>query len=453
MVTPQAEQAAATQLMEQAKEHLANPASEALQGQLQQSHPAQIAEMLTGLPSEDRQKVVEALPSEAIPSVLAEMQTAVRNSLLANLDVGVLTETVCVLPEPYAAKLLESLPNNVADEIRETLDPKARERIDATLEWPKGTAGRLMHVDAVSVRAHVTIAAAQRYLRFRKTAPHNSDGLMVVDRANRYLGKVTYAALLTNPPEATIESILDPRAVAVQASLSEEETARLFEQRDLFSVAVVNADGALIGRIAVDDVVDVIRRLADQRMLNLSGMTREDDTFGPVLPSARKRAIWLGINLMTAFLASSVIGLFEHTLDKIVALAVLMPIVSSMGGITGSQTLALVIRGLSIGSITSLNARRLARKELAVGGLNGVLWALMVALVTMLWFGDFRLGLIIAAALVLNMTVAALAGWGLPLLLTKLGQDPAIAGSVLLTTVTDVVGFFAFLGLATVVLL
>jgi magnesium transporter len=339
----------------------------------------------------------------------------------------------------------------VGDAIRESLDPEQRQRVDATLAWPEGSAGRIMHVDAVSVRADVSLEVVSRYLRRRKSVPANYDGLMVIDREGTYLGKLGFGTLLTADPEASVGDVMD-KVQAVDVCMDQNEVAGLFERRDLMSVAVIDAAGKLLGRIAVDDIVDVIRAQADAQVLGMAGLEEGEDLFAPVVPSARRRAVWLGINLLTAFLASWVIGLFEATLEKIVALAVLMPIVASMGGITGSQTLTLAIRGLALGQVSAANTRWLTTKELAVGFLNGLLWAVVVAVVAIVWFRDLGIGAVIAVALIINMAAAALAGVLVPLILERFGIDPAISGSVVLTTVTDVVGFMSFLGLATLFL-
>ena len=440
-------------LVEMAFEYCADEGMNELKGHLQNQNPAELAELLESLPVDERITIAESIDPDDMPRVLAELNPASREIIAESIGVEGLVKSVNVLPEPYAAELLQSLPEGVAEQIRESLDPHARGRLDAILEWGEGSAGRLMHVDAVSIRADITLAAVQRYLRMRKSVPFNSDLLMVVDREGNYLGNLSYGAILTQQPDLLVESVMDATATSVEATTSEDEVVRLFERRDLLSVAVVNGEGTLIGRISVDDVMDLIRNKAGQQMMHMANLHENDDTFGPVWPSTRKRGVWLGINLLTAFLASWVIGLFQDALDKIVALAVLMPIVTSMGGITGSQTLALVIRGLSLGTLTSANARKLALKELSVATLNGLFWALMVAIVTVFWFQDYLLGGIIAFAMIINMAVAALSGWGLPIILNKLGQDPAISGSVLLTTITDVIGFMAFLGLATLVFL
>jgi len=309
-----------------------------------------------------------------------------------------------------------------------------------------------MNTDAVTVRGDVTLEVVMRYLRKRGELPDTTDKLIVVDRNDFYLGVLSLSDLLTHSPAEQVATVMKSDVQALLESTSVSKVTHLFEHRDLISAPVVNEYGKLLGRITIDDVVDEIRDSTEHSMLGMSGLDENEDMFAPVLVSARHRAIWLGLNLLTAFLASWVIGLFETTIEKIVALAVLMPIVASMGGIAGSQTMTLVIRGMAVGQVGSANASRVFTKELSVGFINGVLWAIVVAIITGLWF-SYQIGLIIAAAIVVNMVIAAAAGVMIPLLLKKFGADPALGGSVMLTTVTDVVGFMAFLGLATLVLL
>jgi magnesium transporter len=276
---------------------------------------------------------------------------------------------------------------------------------------------------------------------------------MVVDRQNRYQGILRLRQILTSRPDERVKDVMDAAYPAIAAETPSHEVAQQFEELDLISAPVVDAAGRLLGRITIDDVVDVIREESQRSLMNMAGLDEEEDMFAPVLTSTRRRAVWLGINLVTAFLAAWVIGLFEGTLEKIVALAVLMPIVASMGGIAGSQTLTLVIRGLALGQVERGNAPVLFLKEIGIGALNGVLWALVVAALVVVWFGNWEIGGIIAIAILLNLLCAAGAGVAIPLLLHRFGVDPALAGSVVLTTVTDVVGFFAFLGLASLLLL
>jgi magnesium transporter len=280
-----------------------------------------------------------------------------------------------------------------------------------------------------------------------------TDSLMVVDRFDRYQGVLPLATLLTSDPDSSVAEVMEHDIEGISANMKDADVARLFEDRDWVSAPVIDDDGKLLGRITIDDVVDVIREEADHSFMSMAGLDEEDDIFAPALLSARRRAIWLGVNLATAFLASWVIGLYEATLERVVALAVLMPIVASMGGIAGSQTLTIMIRGLALGQVGSSNARTLMLKEIAVSVMNGLIWSLVVALIVTAWFHNVEIGAIIAAALIVNLVCAALAGFGIPLALKRIGVDPALAGSVLLTTITDVVGFVAFLGLGTWLLL
>jgi len=288
-----------------------------------------------------------------------------------------------------------------------------------------------------------------RYLRLRGEIPELTDNLMVVDRFDHYQGLLSLATLLTSDPDASVAEVMDRAVDGILASTTDDAVARLFEDRDLISAPVVDEAGKLLGRITIDDVVDVIREEADHSLMSMAGLDEENDIFAPAMLSARRRAVWLGINLATAFLASWVIGLYEATLEKVVALAVLMPIVASMGGIAGSQTLTIMIRGLALGQVGPTNARTLMNKEILVSIMNSIIWSVVVAIVATAWFQNTDIGLIIAAALMINLVCAALAGFSIPLALKHLGIDPALAGGVLLTTVTDVVGFMAFLGLGT----
>jgi len=310
-----------------------------------------------------------------------------------------------------------------------------------------------MSADVISVRKDVTLAVVLRYLRRLKPLPPHTDALMVIDDHGIYLGKLTIANVVTELPDTLVAEVMGEAIDWVRADASEHDVAVLFERRDLVSVAVVSEQGELLGRITVDEAVDIILAEADKALLASAGLNEDEDLFAPVLPSARRRAVWLGINLATVFLAAWVIGRFEEALDKIVALAVLLPVVASMGGIAGSQTLTLTIRGLALGQVSSANLRWLSNKELAVGLLNGIAWSLVVALVTYAWFQDMGIALIIAAAMVLNLVAAAFSGVLIPVILNRMGIDPALSGAVVLTTVTDVVGFLSFLGLATLFLL
>jgi magnesium transporter len=333
------------------------------------------------------------------------------------------------------------------------MDSRDRDRLNAVLAWEPDTAGGLMNTDTVSVRPDVTLETVLRYLRMRGDVPDNTDSLFVVNRHDRYLGSLDLTRLLTEDPERAVGEVMDAEAPRITPGMPAGEVASLFEDRDLLSAAVVDADGRLLGRITVDDVVDVIRDEAEHSVMSMAGLDEEADMFAGVVPSARRRGVWLGINLATAFLAAWVVGLFESTIENIVALAVLMPIVASMGGVAATQTLTLIVRGIALGQVERANARWLLTKEIAVALLNGLAWATVVAGVSFLWFRNWKIAAVIFAAMVVNLFAAALAGVLVPLALKRMGVDPAVAGGVVVTTVTDVVGFASLLGLGTLVLL
>jgi magnesium transporter len=346
------------------------------------------------------------------------------------------------------ADLLPELPDETVAQIMFAMDRETRQRLDAVLSYPEDTAGGLMNVDFVMVRENIPVEGVLRYLRIRGELPEYTNRLFVVDRQNRLVGGVLTTRLLTSDVRQRIGEIMEKDLVKFTALTPDTKVADAFERYNIITAPVVDDDDRLLGRITIDDVVDVIREQADHSVLARAGLKEEEDIFAPVAQSTKNRAVWLGVNLVTAFIASWVIGQFEATIGKLVALAVLMPIVASMGGNAGTQTLTVVIRGMAVGTITAANAKRVLHKELMVGGLNGLIWAVVVAAVATLWFKDYALGLIIAAAMVINLVFSALAGVLLPLVFRRLGIDPALAGGVALTTVTDVVGFLAFLGLA-----
>jgi magnesium transporter len=322
------------------------------------------------------------------------------------------------------------------------------------LGYPEDSAGGLMNSDMVTVRPEVTLDVVMRYLRrFKEGLPNITDNLIVVNRNGRYLGVIYLTDLLTHDPDDSVAEVMTLKVQPISASLDARNVANRFEQLDLVSAPVVDDDGRVLGRITVDDVMDVIREEADHQFMGQAGLSETEDMFAPVLLSARRRALWLGINLLTAFLASWVIGQFEATIQQIVALAVLMPVVASMGGIAGTQTLTLAIRGIALGQLSAKNMRWLLAKEMAVSLINSAVWALVVAAIAYLWFGNTDIALVIGVAITINLLAATFSGALLPLLLQRLGIDPALAGGVILTTVTDVVGFMAFLGLATLFLL
>jgi magnesium transporter len=329
------------------------------------------------------------------------------------------------------------------------MDQQDRARIERVLTYSEDTAGGLMTTDAITIRARVTMDVVLRYLRRHSEIPSMTDSLIVVNSQDQYIGLLPLRTLLVSDPSASVREMMITDIDPIPANMPDTEVARLFERNDWVSAPVVDENRKLLGRITIDDVVDVIREDADHSFMSMAGLDEEQDTFAPILRTTPRRALWLGINLLTAFVAASVINLFQETIEKVVALAVLMPIVASMGGIAGTQTLTVLVRGIAVGQISRSNQGWLINRELAVGMINGFLWAAVVGVAASLWFNDWTLSLVIAIALIINLITAALTGATLPLFLNRIGIDPALAGGVILTTVTDVVGFLSFLGLAT----
>jgi magnesium transporter len=412
-------------------------------------HPAEIASLIESLPPAKREIVWEFVDPELEGDVLIELNEEVRSELISGMDAEELIAATEGMEVDDLADLIGDLPETLNERVLRSMDAQDRERLSAVLGFEEDSAGGLMNLDAVTVRPDVTIEVVLRYLRMRGELPDRTDRLFVVNRHDKYLGGLDITRLLTEDPEATVGEVMDSSVEGISPGTAALEVAKLFEDHDLVSAAVVADDGKLLGRITIDDVVDVIREEAEHSVLSMAGLDEDEDTFAGVRSSARRRSVWLAANLATAFLAANVVGLFEATIEKVVALAVLMPIVASMGGIAGSQTLVLIIRGLALGHVEQTNARWLLRREIAVGLLNGLVVATLVGLAAGLWFRAWTIGLIIFAALMINLFAAALAGVGVPLFLKRMGIDPAIAGGVILTTVTDVVGFASLLGLGT----
>jgi magnesium transporter len=420
---------------------------------LEGTHPARTAGLLESLPTPMRLQAWEAVDNDVAGQVLVHLHGEARAGLVVATEMEELVDIVQGMDLDDLTDLMQDLPLATSRALLQSLDRRKGERLRAMLSYPEDSAGGLMNTDHITVRRNVSLGTVLRYLRALGDLPDHTDKFMVVDRQERYLGILRLRRLVTGRPELLVSEAMESDFPPIPASVADEEVARRFSDQDLVSSPVVNDEGRLVGRITVDDVVDVIRGESEQTLMNLAGMDEDEDMFAPVLLSARRRALWLGINLVTAFIAAWVIGLFEGTLEKIVALAVLMPIVASMGGIAGSQTLTVMIRGLALGQVERRNARILMAKEIGVGLLNGLLWAIVVAGLAVVWFGSVGIGGTIAAAMVINLFCAAIAGVIIPLALRRMGIDPALAGSVVLTTVTDVVGFLAFLGLATLLLL
>ncbi|OZG70547.1 magnesium transporter [Hahella sp. CCB-MM4] len=412
--------------------------------------PSDIAHLLESSPPKERKLLWQLVDDELEGEVLQYLSDEIRSDFLSEMNAQDVIDIAEDFEVDDLADLLQQLPEAVISEVLDSMDSQDRQRLEEVLSYPEDSAGGLMNTDMVTVRPDITVDVVLRYLRSHKSLPNMTDSLVVVNRKDMFIGVLPVTTLLVSSLSSTVREIMRTDVDGIPATLSDREVALLFERHDLVSAPVIDSSGRLLGRITIDDVVDVIREDADHEIMSMAGLDEEEDMFAPIMKTAKSRAVWLGINLITAFLASAVIGIFEETIAKVVALAVLMPIVASMGGIAGSQALTLVIRGMATGKVAPSNIRWLMNRELLVGAFNGTLWAVVVATAAMVWFNDMTIGLLIASAMLINLTVAALAGTALPLILKTMKVDPALAGGVILTTVTDVVGFMSFLGLATI---
>src|SRR5882672_8762801 len=410
-------------------------------------HPAEIALLIESLPPAQREVVWNFVEPEIEGDVLVELNDEVRQAVIEGMDADELLAAAEGMELDDLADLVGDLPEAVSLQLVKSMDAKDRDRLKAVLSYEHDTAGGLMNTDTVSVRSDVSVEVVLRYLRMRGELPDKTDRLFVVDRNDHYLGTVALTRLLTEDPEKVVGDIIDPDAPRIAPENPAHEVARLFQDRDLVSAAVVDASGKLLGRITVDDIVDVIREEAAHEVMSAAGLRDEEDVFAGVLQSTQRRLVWLGINLVTAFLAAAVVSRFVGTIEKVAALAALMPIVASMGGIAGTQTVTLIIRGIALGQIEWVNARWLLWKEIAVGGLNGLIWAAVVGAVTIVWYGTWRIAAIIAAATLINLLAAAAVGVVVPLILRRMRIDPALSAGVILTTFTDCIGFATLLGL------
>jgi len=421
--------------------------------QLKDLHPGEIALLLEAIKPKDRTLIWPGIEVSIQGEVLKEVNEDVQSQLIDEMSVDALVKATEKLDTDDLADIVPNLPESAVHSLLLTLDYKHREHLNKVLEYPKDSAGGLMNTDFITVRPDVTISAVIRYLRLLKEMPVDTDQVFVVDRNFTYLGSLLISTLLTEEPEQVILSLINSDfSKPIYADTDEAEVALLFEQRNLISAPVIDENKQLVGRITIDDVVDVIRDQAEHSVMSMVGLDEDEDVFAPIVQSTMRRSIWLGVNLVTAFIAVYFIGLFEATLQQKIALAILMPVVASMGGIAGTQTLIIVTRGIATGRVTTANIKSLINKEVAVSVLNGVIWSIVIALATYYWFSDIVLSVVIGLAIIVNLVVAAFSGAFLPLLLTKLKIDPALAGGVILTTITDVIGFVAFLGLAALVI-
>lgn len=411
---------------------------------------ATIAHLLESSPHNAREVLWQLVEKTNEGEVLNYLNEDIQADFLGKLSPEEVVSMTEGLETDDIADILQQLPEKVISQVLLAMDELDRNRLETVLSYQEDTAGGLLNTDTITVRPSHTLDVVLRYLRRHTEIPLMTDKLIVVNREDHLVGVLPLRKLLVSDPNNTVDEVMITNYDAIPVTMSANEVAQLFERMDLVSAPVVDEDGKLLGRITIDDVVDVIRDDADHSLMGMAGLDEEEDTFAPVLKTSKRRALWLGINLLTAFIAASVISQFSETIDQVVALAVLMTIVASMGGVAGNQTLTLVIRSMALGQIGKTNARWLMNRELKVALLNGILWAAVAAIVAALWFSDITLGYIFAGAMIINLLTAALAGAYLPMLLKSLKIDPALAGGVALTTITDVVGFLSFLGLATI---
>ncbi len=424
-----------------------------LQKKLDSLHPADVAYILESLPLDQRLIVWELVKAECDGDILLEVSDAVRESLIATMDSEELLAATENLDTDEIADLAPDLPKDVMQELLDSLDSQNRVHLQSALSYPEDSVGGLMDFDMVSIREDISLEVVLRYLRRLGELPSHTDKLFVVDRAGRFRGVLPLKRLLVHDPEAHVAAVMSSDAVIFHPDDEAGEAASAFERYDLISAPVVNHHNELVGRLTVDVVMDFIREESDSEMLGLAGLKEEEDLFAPVWRSLQNRWTWLAVNLVTAFIASRVIGMFETSIEKIVALAALMPIVAGIGGNSGNQTTTMIVRALALGQLHSGNMKKLLLKEISVSILNGLLWGGIIGLIAFFLYHSAALGAVMTGAMLLNLLLAALMGVLIPLVMHKLGRDPAVGSSVLITAVTDSGGFFIFLGLATIFLL
>ena len=412
---------------------------------------SEIAHALESSPPKQRKLFFSLLETNEEGDVLADLGEEIQQDLVSSISNEELAEAVKELEPDETVDILQNLPEERMNTILSKMSLRDRKRIEIGLTYPENTAGGLLNTDVISVRPSHSIEVVINYLRDQKELPNNTDKIFVVNKEDEYVGELAIGKIITCRPKLSVREVMDTNANPIFVNQDDKEVATIFDRNDIISSAVIDESGKLIGRITIDDVLDVIKEDADQNFLGMAGVA--EDTFAPPGRAARSRVFWLSMNLLTAFIASMTINIFKDVLDQIVYLAILMPIVASMGGVAATQTLTIVLRGLTLEQINSSNLRWLFKRELAVSILNGFVLSILVGLVTFFWFDEILLALLISFALVINLISAVIAGVFVPLILRSLNQDPAIAGSVVVTTVTDVIGFLSFLGLATIFLI
>jgi len=412
---------------------------------------SEIAHALESSPPKQRKLFFSLLETNEEGDVLADLGEEIQQDLISSISNEELAEAVKELEPDETVDILQNLPEERMNTILSKMSFRDRKRIEIGLTYPENTAGGLLNTDVISVRPSHSIEVVINYLRDQKKLPNNTDKIFVVNKEDEYVGELAIGKIITSRPKLSVREVMDTNANPIFVNQDDKEVATIFDRNDIISSAVIDESGKLIGRITIDDVLDVIKEDADQNFLGMAGVA--EDTFAPPGRAARSRVFWLSMNLLTAFIASMTINIFKDVLDQIVYLAILMPIVASMGGVAATQTLTIVLRGLTLEQINSSNLQWLFKRELAVSILNGFVLSILVGLVTFFWFDELLLALLISLALVINLISAVIAGVFVPLILRSLNQDPAIAGSVVVTTVTDVIGFLSFLGLATIFLI
>ena len=416
-------------------------------------HPADIADILESLPIEGRLIVWDLVKVESDGDILVEVSDAVRQTLIADMDSTELLAAAEYLDTDEIADIAQDLPEDVLQDLLESLDVQNRERLESALSYPESTVGALMDYDVVTIRDNVNLEVVLNYLRKLGKLPSNTDKLFVVNSNGIILGILPLKAIVVSDQMSKVKDVMSSDLVLFGPDDLAEEASDAFERYDLITAPVVDKKNKLIGRLSVDAVVDFIKEDAENEKLSMAGLREEEDLFSSIWKSVKNRWAWLAINLVTAIVASRVIGVFEGSIEKVVALAALMPIVAGIGGNSGNQTTTMIVRGLALGQVNLTNIQRLIYKELGVALLNGILWGSVLGVFAFILYENIYLGLVMTGAMILNLLLSAVMGVMIPLLLSKFGRDPAVGSSILITAMTDSGGFFIFLGLATLVLL
>ena len=439
------------ELLQKIQDQEVEPSINQIRRLLSGMHPSEVAHSIESLPPKERKFLWSLIDTQDEGEIIAELHDEIQQELISEISAEELITILGDLELDEIVDILQVLPDRKTENILSAMSMRDRKRIREALEYPEDSAGGLMNTDIISVRPKHNLEVVMRYLRAQRELPKNTDQIFVVSRENKFLGSLPISTIIVSDPNLNVRELMETETQPLLVDLNDKDVSRLFEQNDWVSAPVIDKESNLIGRITIDDVVDVIMEDADQNFLGMAGVA--EDTFAPPARAAKSRILWLSINLLTAFIASMTISLFQATIDQIVYLAILMPIVASMGGVAGTQTLTIMIRGLTLQQINHSNLQWLYKREIAVSIVNGILLSILVGGITYFWFKDITIATLICVAMVVNLVCSAIAGIFIPIILRKFNQDPAIAGSVVVTTVTDVIGFFSFLGLATIFLI